>query len=271
MRAPRLTPIGILIALLLAPCAAQGLRTIPPYIEGFHPLDETPYEPSPLNARKAVILKLATRMFSDTAQIDLATSEQVKTFRSRLYHYDRQIDLPFGEYSVRVAFGSGGESLGKAEAPLTIGAWDGRSLALSGIALSREARKAEGLVLELDPSLLEGHRPLIARSLEVTPSADSRWRSTEQCFGYLELYDSDLAGPNSTAPRLRIGVLDRQTKRVLQSGDLDLASYLRPSHPTVPVIFQVPVRALPAGAYTLEVRASLGTRSAVRTVDFEVE
>jgi VWFA-related protein len=209
--------------------------------------------------------------FSDTAQIDLDASEDVKAFRSRPYHYDRQIDVPFGKYNVRVAFGSGGESLGKVEAPLTIDAWDGHTLALSGIALSREARKATDLALELDPSLLEGHKPLIARSLEIAPSGDNRCRSAEPCFGYLELYDAALAGPNSRAPRLSIRVLDRQTNRELQSGDLDLSSFVRPGSSSAPVIVQVPVRALPAGAYTLEIRASSETGSAVRTVDFEVE
>ena len=209
--------------------------------------------------------------FSDTVQIDLDTSAEVKAFRNRPYHYDRQIDVPFGKYNVRVAFGSGAESLGKVEAPLTIDAWDGRSLALSGIALSREARKAEGLALELDPSVLEGHKPLIARSLEIAPSGDNRFRNTELCFGYLELYDPALASPNSRAPRLGIRVLERQTKREMQSGDLDLTSYVRSGNPSVPVIFQVPVRALPVGVYTLEVRTLWETRSAVRTVDFGVE
>jgi hypothetical protein len=209
--------------------------------------------------------------FSDTAQIDLTTADEVRAFRGRPYHYDRQIDVPFGKYEVRVAFGSGGESLGNIEAPLTIDAWDGRSLALSGIALSRDARKATDLAVEIDPSLLEGHKPLIAHSLEIVPSGDNRCRSAEPCFGYLELYDSALAAPNARALRLGIRVLDRQTKRELESGDLDLTSFVRPGSSSAPVIVQVPVRALRAGAYTLEMRASSGTGSAVRTVDFEVE
>ena len=77
--------------------------------------------------------------------------------------------------------------------------------------------------------------------------------------------------PNARALRLGIRVLDRQTKRELESGDLDLTSFVRPGSSSAPVIVQVPVRALRAGAYTLEMRASSGTGSAVRTVDFEVE
>jgi hypothetical protein len=182
-----------------------------------------------------------------------------------------EIDLPSGKYNVRVAFGSGGESLGKVEAPLTIDAWDGRSLALSGIALSRNARKASDLAAELDPSLLESNKPLIARSLEIMPSGDNRCRSTEPCFGYLELYDSEMASPNSRAPRLSIKVLDRQSKRALKSGELDIASFVRPASSSVPFILPVPVQQLSGGAYTLEIRASSGTRSAFRSVEFEVE
>jgi len=191
----------------------------------------------------------------------------VKAFRGRPYHYDRQIDLPPGKYNVRVAFGSGSESLGKVEAPLPIEAWDGRSLAISGVALSTETRKAAGLALELDPSLFEGHRPLIANSLEVVPSGDNRCRRGGTCFGYVEVYDPSLANAGARPPQVRIVVLDRQTRREVISGDLDVASFLRPGNSTVPVIFRVPAAQLPIGSYTLELRSASGARA----VDLIVE
>ncbi len=47
-----------------------GLRVQQPWIAGFHPLDESPYQPSPLNAKKAAMLRLDTKMFYDTTDID---------------------------------------------------------------------------------------------------------------------------------------------------------------------------------------------------------
>jgi len=209
--------------------------------------------------------------FSDTETLNLATPDDVKAFRNRPYHYDRQIDLPAGKYSFRVAFGSGRESLGKVEAPLAIEGWDGKSLAISGIALSKETRKAAGLALELDPSLLEGHHPLIASSLEIVPSGENRCRRAEQCFGYVEVYDSSLANAGSRPPQVRIAILDRQTRRELVSGALDVTTSRRTGSPSAPAIFRVPAGQLPAGTYTLELRATSGAATATRAVDLTIE
>ncbi|MBN1760241.1 MAG: cell surface protein SprA [Chitinispirillaceae bacterium] len=63
----------LLLAVVLAalPAVSQGLRIEPPYLDGFHPLDEEPASTlSPLNARYPVLLKLESKMFHDTTQID---------------------------------------------------------------------------------------------------------------------------------------------------------------------------------------------------------
>ncbi|MBN1577816.1 MAG: hypothetical protein JW913_14745, partial [Chitinispirillaceae bacterium] len=89
--------IGVLLAFAPVFCLGQGLRVEPPWITGFHPLDEAPYEPSPLNARKAVILKLETKMFHDTAQIDFEkrqiTFRRVEALGYTMWEYH------FGELS----------------------------------------------------------------------------------------------------------------------------------------------------------------------------
>ena len=72
----------LLPAVLLAvlPVVAQGLQVEQPYLEGFHPLDEEPSSTlSPLNARNPVLLKIESKMFHDTAQIDF--EKRQVTFR----------------------------------------------------------------------------------------------------------------------------------------------------------------------------------------------
>lgn len=70
MRRGIFTAACLLLPLLMNVVSAQGLKLRDPYIEGFHPLDEEPYNPSPLNAQEPVLLKLNTKMFKDTSRID---------------------------------------------------------------------------------------------------------------------------------------------------------------------------------------------------------
>jgi VWFA-related protein len=210
--------------------------------------------------------------FSETVPLDFATPEEADAFRAQPYHYERQFRLPTGRYNVRVAFGSGDLNFGKAEAPLTIDAWDGRHLAISGIALSSGARKVADLTSDLDPSMLEGHKDLIAASLEISPSGSNRFRGAAPCVGYLEINEPLLAGPNPPAINLEIRVLDRQTGEQKEARTLGTADFVRPGNPVVPVLLRAPIASLPQGSYVLEVKAlrSPGEDTVVRTVEFAV-
>jgi hypothetical protein len=202
--------------------------------------------------------------FSDAVPFDFATTEEVEAFGGQPYRYEHQFRLPSGRYNVRVAFGSGDRNFGKAEAPLTIDPWDGQHLALSGIALSSDARKASDLAADLDPSLLEGHKDLIAKSLRISPSASNNFRGSAPCFGYLEVFDPP--------PELQVRVLDRRTGEEKQVGSINPADYMRPGNPVVPVLLNVPIAPLPRGSYVLEVKASPppGGQPIVRTVEFQI-
>ncbi len=210
--------------------------------------------------------------FSDTVRLDLDTPQALDAFSRQPYHYEHQFRLPSGRYNVRLAFGSGDRNFGKVEGPLTIDAWDGRHLALSGIALASEARKAPDLTSDLDPSLLDGRKDLTARSLEISPSGGNRFPRSAPCFGYLEIYEPMLAGPNPPTIGLEIRILDRRTGEQKEAGTLSAADYIRPGNPVVPVLLKAPIASLPPGSYVLEVKASRspGEDYVVRTVEFEV-
>jgi VWFA-related protein len=210
--------------------------------------------------------------FSETVPLDFDTGQEAEAFRKQPYRRELQFSLRPGRYNLRVAFGSGDQTFGKVEAPLAIDPWDGQHLSLSGIALAGQTRKVPDLASDLDPSLLEGHKDLIAKSNEIVPSGSNRLRRSAPCIGYLEIYDSLLAGPNPPAYDLGIRVLDRRTGEEKEAGTFKAADYIRPGNPVVPVILRFSIASLAPGAYTLEVKAvrSPGNDSVVRTAGFEV-
>jgi hypothetical protein len=208
--------------------------------------------------------------FSETVKFDFASEKEADAFRKQPYHYRHQFRLGAGTYNVRITFGVGERVMGKVETPLTIEPWDGRRLALSGVAMSTQTREAQDLASDLDPALLEGNKQLIAESHEVLPSGDYRCRPAEPCYCYLEIYDSSLAGLNPPIPKATIRIMEKPSGREASSGEFDLSRFVRAGNSVTPVIFQTP-RDLPAGAYTLEFRAASSTQVAARSVDFVVE
>jgi VWFA-related protein len=211
--------------------------------------------------------------FSDTVPFDFATAQEAEAFRKQPYRYEHQFRLPAGRYNVRVAFSSGEQSFGKAEAPLMIDPWDGQRLALGGIALASETRKVPDLASDLDPSLLEGHKDLIAASAEISPSGGSRFSHSAPCFGYLEVYDASLAGLNPPRFGLAVRVFDQRSGDQKDAKAVDLAKFVRPGNPVIPVLIDVPIASLPTGSYRLEAKVvrTPGNESVARTVEFSVE
>ncbi|MGD0500085.1 MAG: VWA domain-containing protein [Bryobacteraceae bacterium] len=212
--------------------------------------------------------------FSDVVNLDFDNDKETAAFAKRPFYYEKQFDLGPGQYNLRVAFSAGEESFGKVEAPLAIDPWDGRHLGLSGVALSTESRKVPDLASNLDNSLFEDHRPLVANSVEIIPSGNNRCSRAAPCLGYVEIYEPLLAGPNPPTLGIEFRIVDRQTGAPKQdSGTLSVAGAIRPGNPVVPVALPLPVSQLAPGSYRLEVKAlhSAGTDSVVRSVDFDVE
>jgi hypothetical protein len=140
-------------------------------------------------------------------------------------------------------FGSAQETIGKVEAPLTIDPWDGARPALSGIALASETQHVPDLTSDLDPSLLEGHKDLIANSQQMSPSGSNRFHASAPCFAYLEIYNA----PAAVALAMR--VLDLATGAQKAAWSVTAADR---------ALFPVPIASLPPGAYTLEVTVMVG-------------
>jgi VWFA-related protein len=197
--------------------------------------------------------------FSDALKLDPDS-------RSKPAHYEKEFKIVPGRYTFTMAFGSGGESFGKLEIPLTVDPRQVGELAISGIALSKETHPAAELGLGLD-GLVEGRTPLIADGVRFVPSSSSQFSKSEAGYFYFEVY-----APGSAPVRVVVRVLDRNSGEVKSdSGMLKLNLPRNTGTDTISAGSKLPIGALRAGSYKLEVTAIDSAGKQVRrTADFEV-
>jgi VWFA-related protein len=205
--------------------------------------------------------------FTDTMSLNFGTEAEAAAFLKRPYRYERQFRLAPGTYEVRVAYGSGQGSLGSANAPLKVDGWDGKALAVSGVALARETRKADAAA-----AALEARKALVARDVEIVPAGDVRFNRGERCSAYFEIYDPSRGAANAPKLSAQVRVLDETGMQKVDSGVLAVDGLAKPGEQMVPVSLSVPVDTLAPGKYKLEVKAVRAGGEAVRrVVEFEVK
>ena len=213
---------------------------------------------------------------SDTVKLDFDTQLQADAFLREPYRYSNQFEIAPGQYNFRMAFSSGEQGFGKVEMPLSIGPWNGQTLAVSGLALSRETHPAADLASGLDASLLEGQRPLVAKAIEAVPTANTVFQTGEPAYVYFEAYEPLLSAGKPDSPLPVVGVreqvLDRATgQSKVDTGVRTVGSFMRPGNPVIPIIASLPGGDLPAGAYRLQVTVMRPTGDPlVGTADFDV-
>jgi VWFA-related protein len=196
--------------------------------------------------------------FSDTLKLDPDS-------RGKPLHYEKEFKIVPGSYSFTMAFSSGGESFGKLEMPLNVDPRQAGELALSGIALSKEAHAAAELGLGLG-GLIENRTPLVTDGAQIVPSGSNQFAKSEAGYFYFEVY-----APDPASVRVGIRVLDRKTgEPKSDSGLMKLA--LPNGGDAIPGGSKLPIDTLAAGSYQLEVTVTdAAGRKARRTADFEVK
>jgi len=188
-------------------------------------------------------------------------------------HYENQFDVASGQYNFKVVFSSGGESFGKLEQPLVVDPNDGTQFGLSALALSKEVHRVSELETALDAELLEGRAPLVASGFQFTPTGANRFKTTDPATMYLEIYEPLLVGANPPRVGVQLRLLDRKTgEQKVDSGIVEVASFMRAGNPVIPVGLKLPLASLIAGSYRVELTASDSVgKSVVRSADFEIE
>jgi len=212
--------------------------------------------------------------FSDSVNLDFDGKKEVEEFEKKPFHYEGQFEVASGEYTLKIAFTSGGDNFGKLDLPLAVDAYDGKQLSLSGLALSDDIHRVSDLSTDLDSQLLEDRKPLVVKGMEVTPSASNHFKKTDHAAVYVEIYEPLLLSANPPKFGLEFKIVDRKTgAKKMDLGITDMASSLQPGNPVVPLGLKLPVDTLDPGSYRLELQAmdSTSHSSKVRTADFEVE
>ena len=212
--------------------------------------------------------------FSDTVKLDLENKKEVKAFQEEPLFYENQFEVAPGQYTLKVAFSSGGESFGKVEKPLVIDPYDGKQFTLSAVALSNDISRVSDQESGLDAELLEGKKPLVVQGMQITPSGANRFKKTDRGALYAEVYEPGLLGPNPPEVGVQLRVLDRKTGEQKQdTGLMRVSAAVHSENPVIPVGLKLPIDGLVAGAYRAELKAvdSAGHTSAIRTADFDLE
>jgi len=213
--------------------------------------------------------------FSDVVKLDFNDKKDIDIFKQHPYHYENQFDIGAGTYNLKIVFSSGGDAFGKIEQPLKIDAYDGKTFALSALALSRKFVKASDPNSTVEAALLEDRTPLVFEGLQIIPSADNSFKNTEKVGVYFEIYEPRLVNMDPAKPvqlALQVRVLDAKTDaQKSDSGLFRIKVPDKPSSPAVPFGGSVPVSGLAPGAYRLEITAMNDLNKVpMRVMDFQI-
>jgi VWFA-related protein len=214
--------------------------------------------------------------FSDTLKLDFDDQRQIDALKVKPLHYENQFDVASGSYTLKVVFSAGGDSFGKLEMPLIVGAYRDSEFSVSGMALSKESRPATDLALGLDALLIDDQTPLIANGKRIIPFGSNRFKKTDPAGFYFEIYEPLLAKAgqqNAPEVAVQIRTLERQTGQLKSdSGLLKLNTQPANENGMLPVSVTMPLTQVEAGSYLLEVLAQDNAGNSMRRVaPFDVE
>jgi hypothetical protein len=212
--------------------------------------------------------------FSDQVRLDLEKDDW-KDFTKTPFRYQNQFDAAPGTYKMTVVLSAGSDTYGKSSWPLKIDDYDGKQLALGGIALTNNVQRVDDLAssADLDSVLVEDRTPLVVKGMQVVPMAVNRFKTSDKVVLYSEIYDSLLT--EEKPPRLVLGykIQERTTnKEVFFTGSVPADDFLQKGSLVVPVGMMVMVKDLAPGSYRLILMAadSGGRQAQARMADFDI-
>jgi hypothetical protein len=212
--------------------------------------------------------------FSDSVKKDFDDKKEAEKFVQTPLQYEGQFDIGAGDYILKVAFNEGPSNFGKLETPLKIEPYDTNQFSMSALALSSKMISTEQDT-GLDAELVEGRTPMIVGKMRFEPAVIARFKPTTKVAVFFEVYEPLLLEETSEPVKIAavLRVLDRASgAEKLNSGGVDLASFLRKGNPVAPVALRAPIETLTAGAYKLEIKVvDAAGRSWTRSTDFDVE
>lgn len=228
----------------------------------------------------ARVLGLATRpdgtvaaRFSDSIKRELNKGEW-KEFSKNPFDYQNTFDIAPGKYTLKVVLSAGGDNFAKYEAPLQIDPFDGKHFTMSGVALSDEIHQAAQDAAGIDLALLEDRTPLVSNGVELIPSADNHFKTSDKVGLYCEVYEPDPIINGYPHVGIIVNVIDKNTKQqVYTSNTILVNSMAQQGSIVIPVAVPLPMTQLKPGDYRLEVlaRDSEGNESQLQASNFILE
>ena len=212
--------------------------------------------------------------FSDSVKLDFQNKDELEAFTKHPYPYEKQFEVPAGNFQLKVVFSSGGESFGKVETPLVIEPNDGKQFTVSGVALSNTLLNLKDNSADAEDALLEDRTPLIVNHMQIVPSANNQFKKTDMAVLYVEVYEPLLKSEKPPIVVVEYRVLDRKSGAVkFDSGLMNMAPSIHPGDPVIPIGLKLVTEKLEPGDYRLELEAkdSAGSSSRVRIADFRME
>jgi hypothetical protein len=212
--------------------------------------------------------------FSDTVKLHLENKKEVEAFKENPLHYESQFDVASGQYTLKVAFSSGGENFGRVETPLVIDPYDGKQFSISGVAFSRSFVKVAEMDTDLDAAMIEDRKVLVSRGIQIIPSGSTQIKKTDKALLYLEVYAPALLLPNYPLVALQLRIVDSKTGTAVDdTGLMNLAAMIKPGNAVIPVGMGLPLEKLTPGKYRAEVQArdTAGHTTALRATEFEMQ
>jgi VWFA-related protein len=212
--------------------------------------------------------------FSDQVKLDLEKDDW-KEFSKTPFRYENQFDASPGAYKMTVVLSAGSDTYGKSTWPLKIDDYDGKQLALGGIAMTNNVQRVDDLAVnaDLDSVLLEDRTPLVVKGMQIVPLAVNRFKKSDKVVMYSEIYDSLLTAEKP--PRVALGykIQERATnKEVFFTGTVSADDFLLKGSPVVPIGMLVMVKDLAPGSYRVILMAadSGGRQAQPRMADFDI-
>lgn len=186
------------------------------------------------------------------------------------FRYEAQMEVPPGKYELRVGL-MDVNKLGEAEVPVTVDSYQGTQLEVSGIVIAKRFRASYTLASPTE--LPGGTPPLVAKGIQVTPSADTHFKKGEPFYFYFQVYEPQSSGTAEPKVEAHLRIVDATTSKLMTELDPDTAYYRTPGAPLFPVIGTIDVGALPSGSYQFQLQAtdSAGNVTPWHTADFTVE
>jgi len=217
----------------------------------------------------------------------ISRSPRFEALTNRAYvpnHHETQVQLPPGDYDLRVVV-SDGEKFGVTQLAVTVPSYDEKQLDISSLLLCRQFHDPNKPLYNdppwahfsgngNSPTTLSEFAPLIAKGVEFTPAGDLTFSKKNGLFLYYEVYRPLIGEASAIQVQTRMRIINTITGAVeTDTGVRSAAEWMEPGKSVIRVSEQVAGDKLEKGSYRIEVQASdsAGRSTPWRTATFTVE